>query len=301
MPVSPIDLADVGSPERLVIEILKHEPALPIPVPIEKLCRQLDIVDIRPLTTFGFEGGLITDVNKHSGIILYNEASHKKRRRFTIAHELAHFLMPSHVPSSDGQFLCSQRDMFLLSATEQDRRARMEVEANRFAGLILLPPPSFRVDVGQSKDPDIRQLIAMSEKYQVSLEATGRAYVTYRNEPVAIIITQHGRVLRYYKEKQRFPFISVPYDSPVPHRSLLLRKKHEQGAPSDIDETDAGVWVNVERGHRAPVLWEQVYVQQQGFAVVMLTLEEIDGDTDSDRDAERTAKERFRDRQARWR
>jgi Zn-dependent peptidase ImmA (M78 family) len=147
------------------------KPALPIPVPIEKLCRQLDIVDIRPLTTFGFEGGLITDVNKHSGIILYNEASHKKRRRFTIAHELAHFLMPSHVPSSDGQFLCSQRDMFLLSATEQDRRARMEVEANRFAGLILLPPPS---------NPDIRQLIAMSEKYQVSLEATGRAYVTYR-------------------------------------------------------------------------------------------------------------------------
>jgi hypothetical protein len=141
----------------------------------------------------------------------------------------------------------------------------------------------------------------MSEKYQVSLEATGRAYVTYRNEPVAIIITQHGRVLRYYKEKQRFPFISVPYDSPVPHRSLLLRKKHEQGTPSDIDETDAGVWVNVERGHRAPVLWEQVYLQQQGFAVVMLTLEEIDGDTDSDRDAERTAEERFRDRQARWR
>ena len=80
-----------------------------------------------------------------------------------------------------------------------------------------------------------------------------------------------------------------------------VKASHEQGAPSDIDETDAGVWVNVERGHRAPVLWEQVYVQQQGFAVVMLTLEEIDGDTDSDRDAERTAKERFRDRQARWR
>jgi hypothetical protein len=71
--------------------------------------------------------------------------------------------------------------------------------------------------------------------------------------------------------------------------------------PSDIDETDAGVWVDVERGRRAPLLWEQIYLQQQGFAIIMLMLEEIDRDTDSDRDAERTAKERFRNQQARWR
>src|SRR3984957_15739781 len=34
---------------------------LPIPVPIEELCRQLDIIEIQPLTTQGFEGGLLTD------------------------------------------------------------------------------------------------------------------------------------------------------------------------------------------------------------------------------------------------
>jgi hypothetical protein len=70
MAVARIDLADAASPERLVTEILKHEPQLSIPVPIEQLCTQLDIVEIKPLTTPGFEGALLTDADKHSGIIL---------------------------------------------------------------------------------------------------------------------------------------------------------------------------------------------------------------------------------------
>jgi hypothetical protein len=72
--VSRIGLADAGSPEKLTMELLKAEPNLPIPVPIEQLARQLDIQDIQPLTTDGFEGGLITDIAKSIGIILFNQA-----------------------------------------------------------------------------------------------------------------------------------------------------------------------------------------------------------------------------------
>lgn len=300
MGIARIDLADAGSPERIVMEILKREPKLPIPVPIEKLCAQLDIVGIKPLTTPGFEGALITGPDKHSGIILYNQASPPKRRRFTIAHELCHFLAPSHVPDSDGRFLCSQSDMLLLSHNEQDRRRRMEVEANRFASLILLPPPRFRQDVDRSHEPNIQHIKELSEKYEVSLEAVSRAYVTFRSDLVSIVITQHGRVLRYYKDDRRFPFVTVPYNAPVPSHSLLFRKKHQQGIPSDPYEIDAGVWIDVARGRRAPVLYEQVYLQSQGFALIMLTIEQTEDD-EYDRDAERTAKQRYRDHQARWR
>lgn len=299
MAVARVDLADAASPERLVIEILTHEPQLPIPVPIEQLCAQLDIVEIKPLTTPGFEGALLTDTDKHSGIILYNQASRPKRRRFTIAHELCHFLAPSHAPDAQGRFLCSQADMLLLAADEQDRRRRMEVEANRFASLILLPPRVFRRDVDQSRDPDLQHVIALSDKYQVSLEAVGRAYTGYRSDLVAMVITQNGRVLRSYRDDRRFPFITVPNNSPVPKQSLLLRRTHQRGEPSDIDETDAGVWIHVERGRRAPALYEQVYAQAQGFATIMLSLDSPEDD-DFDLDAEKTAKERHRDRRARW-
>src|SRR4051812_20077755 len=98
MTVSRIDLADAGSPEKLILEILKAEPDLPIPVPVEQLARQLDIADIKDLETDGFIGGLITNQQKSTGVILVNQDLRKERRRFTIGHELGHFLIPSHKP-----------------------------------------------------------------------------------------------------------------------------------------------------------------------------------------------------------
>jgi len=43
MGVMRMDLADTGSPEGLVSLILKHEPELRVPVPIEELALQLEI------------------------------------------------------------------------------------------------------------------------------------------------------------------------------------------------------------------------------------------------------------------
>lgn len=300
MAVSRMDLADAASPDRIVMEIFKHEPDLPIPVPIEALCRQLDISAVQPLQTAGYEGGLITDRDKCDGIILFNTNSPETRKRFTIAHELGHFLIPSHVPSADGQFLCSQQDMFRLSAGEQDKRQRMEVEANRFASRLLLPAKQFRVDVAASKDPDIQQVAALARQYNVSKEALGRAYAEFREEPTAILITKDGKLLRSYVPPTKFPFLSVRNGAPIPRQSLLWRRRHELGIASDLDETDAGVWIDIERGKRAPTLYEQVLPQQKGFAMILLTIELADED-DDDSDGDRTAKERLQHRQAQWR
>ncbi|BCG97221.1 MULTISPECIES: ImmA/IrrE family metallo-endopeptidase [unclassified Mesorhizobium] len=297
MNISRIDLADAASPERLVLEILKHEPQLAIPVPIEELCLRLDILEIVPLTTDGYEGGLLTSADKFNGTILFNEASPRERRRFTIAHELGHFLMPSHVPSAEGRFLCKLQDMRALKGGESDRRLKMEVEANRFASQLLMPPPKFRVDVAVGNDPDIRQLSAIAKKYDVSKEAAGRAYVKFREEPVAIVVTQNGKVLRDYRDSLKFPQLSVPTGAMVPAHSLLLRRKHEIGVPSEIDETDAGVWLHVERGRQAAPLFEQVLLQRQGFALIMLSREAASGDDDeADEEAEMTSAQRLKRR-----
>jgi Zn-dependent peptidase ImmA (M78 family) len=111
VPISRMDLADFGSPEAIAQGILKLVPDLPIPVPIEDLARQLDIIDIMPLETDGFEGGLLTDENKAEGIILVNESNPRQRRRFTVGHELGHFLSPWHKPRTPDGFLCSADDM----------------------------------------------------------------------------------------------------------------------------------------------------------------------------------------------
>jgi hypothetical protein len=48
-----------------------------------------------------------------------------------------------------------------------------------------------------------------------------------------------------------------------------------------------------------PALTEQVMLQQNGFALILLWAERPEEDDEWDRDADRTAKERYRDRLAR--
>lgn len=294
MTLSRVELADATTPERLVLEILKHE-SLAIPVPIDDLCQKLDIAHIRPLETEGFEGGLITDVDKHSSAILYNQGSPIRRRRFTIAHELGHFLMRSHVPNKDGMFLCSQDDFLKLSKEETDRRYRMEYEANRFASGVLLPAPHFRKDVAATAEPSLNQILAIAQKYQVSLEVAARSYILFRDEPCAFVLCHERKVLRYSKHPN-FPFISVRFGDPVPGPSVLFRRPYQPGVISEVEETDAGVWLDIQRGESAPSLYEQVYIQRNGYAAILIFLELPE---DKDLEDNLTSRERYRRRMAR--
>ena len=228
--------------------------------------------------------------------------SHPFRRRFTIGHELGHFLIPTHIPDAAGRFLCSREDMRLLSAAENDRRGRMEVDANRFSALILMPPPLLRPYLKQRRDPDVGQLAQLAAEFEVSKQAMANAYAHYQGEILAFIFTKGGRVLFPYKHL-KFPLIGVRSGQAVPDGSLLKRHGAQNGVASDVCECVPDIWIDVERGRRAPKLFEQVLGQRDDFAIVMLWLEppEEDDDEEQDRDEDRTSKERFRERQARYR
>ncbi|KLK90156.1 ImmA/IrrE family metallo-endopeptidase [Microvirga sp. KLBC 81] len=293
MPVCRMDLADAGSPEKIVSLILQYESNLSIPVPIEELCRQLDIEDFQDLESEGFEGGLLTDSDRSFGFILVKKG-YEERRRFTIAHELGHFLMPHHIPDREGQFLCSRADMLRLGAKETDRRERMEAEANRFASLILIPPPALRLALRPYREPDLAHIPKLARDFKVSKEAMARAYAQHHEKPVAILVTRHGKVLRCYKHIQ-FPFVVPSKGAPVPAGSLFHRGLHEQNIASDPAECIPDLWIEVKRGERAPTLYEQVYAQRDGFALVMLHLEHPDEDEEAEeRDLEESWRIGFR-------
>jgi hypothetical protein len=283
-----LDGKGAGSPEGLVTLILKAAPGLVVPIPIEDMARQLDIEDIQEFETEGFEGGLITDTARSRGMILTRN-SHPFRRRFTIGHELAHFLIPTHMPDAPGRFLCSREDMRLLRAAENDRRGRMEVEANRFSSLILMPPPLLRPYLKQRRDPDVGHMAQLADIFEVSKQAMARAYAQYYGEVLAFVFTKGGKVLLVYKHL-KFPFIIVPNGQAVPQGSLLRRKGARRGAVSEMSECIPDIWIDVERGRPAPQLFEQVLGQSDDFAIVMLWLEPAEEDEDGDQEGEMTSK-----------
>lgn len=287
MKITRMDLADTGSPMGLVTRILTVEKDLKIPVPIEELARQLDIQQIAELETAGFVGGLLTDDDRSTGIILVNNAVEGPRRRFTVGHELGHFLTPSHKPIESGKFLCSQADMANWSLDQTDRYARMEAEANEFAGLLLVPPPALRKFIPQG-DPTLAH-------FDVSKEVAARAYARYHSENIAIVVIKDGIVKRVHK-RPTFPWVNASFGQPVPKASAFHRKGHGERKFSDLLGIIPEHWVDLTYGQRAE-LFEQVYPQQNGYALLMLWLEIEEAE---DADDDRTSKQRFRDQQARW-
>ncbi|MER8445031.1 hypothetical protein NKH52_17745 [Mesorhizobium sp. M1066] len=67
--------------------------------------------------------------------------------------------------------------------------------------------------------------------------------------------------------------------------------------PSEIDETDAGVWLPIERGRKPAPLHEQVLLQRQGYALIMLSQDAVSSEEDDvDEEAEMTSADRLKRR-----
>lgn len=102
-------------------------------------------------------------------VIGVNRRHHPNRRRFTVAHELGHYLLHRELASVfvDGPGVL-YRD---LSSSEDSRQ--QEIDANRFAAEFLLPEAAVRECLGeQSVDAhDEITIRALAERFRVSPQA----------------------------------------------------------------------------------------------------------------------------------
>ncbi|MFD0938384.1 ImmA/IrrE family metallo-endopeptidase [Methylobacterium trifolii] len=262
-----------------------------MPVPIQELCARLGIKGIEDLDTDEFEGGLVTDAKRSEGIILA-KCGGEPRRRFTTAHELGHFLMAHHVPDQPGRFLCNSSDLLRLTAKAGDQRQRREVEANRFAALVLMPPHLLRGAMTAFREPDLQHVLALARDFGVGKEAAARAYVQYHPGRIAIVVAGNGRVQRCYRSLS-FPAIIGAVGSLVPVHSLFHRSPTRPNITSDIAACSPDLWIDVKRDLRAPSLYEQVYQQQNGFAMILLRLEPVPEESAEERRLEEGWRHRF--------
>ncbi len=88
------------NPKRIAASIHTQLALLSGPVPIHQVAEALDIVEIRQVPLKGLEGALVSTPERDIGSIVVNSASSAQRQRFSVAHELGHFLNPWHKRSS---------------------------------------------------------------------------------------------------------------------------------------------------------------------------------------------------------
>ena len=97
-------------------------------------------------------------------IICVNKMHHAHRRRFSIAHEIGHFLLhKDEAPYFDKDY----EVYFRANAAESPDDLR-EVEANQFAAELLMPLSMIRNDLNRTPPPTASDL---AKKYKVSEQA----------------------------------------------------------------------------------------------------------------------------------
>ena len=120
-------------------------------------------VRLQPMES-GVSGMLVVRHNKAS--IAVNSEHSVARQRFTLAHELGHYLLHRN-----------EQDVFVDAPLYRDKKSslgtdRLEIEANAFASAFLLPEKLLEREVNAPVDPlDEAQLQHLANRYKVSVQA----------------------------------------------------------------------------------------------------------------------------------
>lgn len=260
--IDRIELCDIADPDRLAHRIHALADRIDRAIPVEEIARALDIGEIRSTPLDGCEGVLLTDMVRSRGSILVNSARGLRPARFSIAHELGHFLMEHHVLALDQGFLCSIADMREPHAAM--RRARQEAEANRFA--IALLAPDYKTAPFLAEQPGIEVIRRMGKALDVSLEAAARTLIEAHDEPLAAIFCKDGRI-RYQLRNDRFPWLSREARASISSLSPTARYLGSgQSGISKTIEVAPALWTNRE----IPELFEQVRIGRDGHSLTLL-------------------------------
>jgi len=275
--IDRIELADIGNPVLLAKAVTEQLPDIELPIPVRKIAYALDIIEIKPITVSGFEGGLITFDDKSSGSILINEKNYPRRQRFTIGHELGHYLNPWHNPGNAGRFMCKSKDMVASQYKPNDTRQKMEVEANLFSAELLMPSKFLQAELKCLGASEINHIVVLSDKFDVSKESLGRRYIEFQDEPCALVFSRNGTV-SYTVKGEYFPHLDVwRRGDIIPLDTLTRNFDGRSGTSSEWQEHDSEVWLRNSNKYKS--VQEQVLVQENGYRITLLTLDdEVDED-----------------------
>jgi len=161
--------------------------------------------------------------------ICVNESDHRTRQRFTICHEIAHFILelPSEHTSSPGWSYA--------------KRPLNEVWCDVFAAELLLPVELFRSRVARC-ERSLEAVSSLATEFDASLPATGSRFAAVADDPCAFVLAEGG-VVRYASRSKslRDAYATIPSGSKLPRGSLSERLRQGR-APDGPEECDADLW-----------------------------------------------------------
>ena len=212
--VAPVDLNTIADGEGIAL------------VPIEK-CE-------------GFHGR-IEFLREAASFVIYhpdpNTAPNRKRVRFSIAHELAHYFIEPH------------RELLVAGKSHDSTPGficdnKLEIEADEFAAALLIPRTHIEQRLQKRSFMALAEILKMGDDWQSSARSAAIRYVRYTGEACVMVISKQGRLTRCISsdeaEAHGFRFTGLKV---VPEGSAASRLYNDSSKK------------NVEEAHKTTKTW----------------------------------------------
>lgn len=131
-------------------------------------------------------------IDKQPYIIINNQRISSVRIRFNLAHELGHILLHSAYHKKD--------------IGNSSNNKRIEMEANYFAGCLLLPEEGFALDLTAT---NMNHLLQLKKHWKVSLQA-----IIYNGEQASLISSKQALFLRQQISRNKWRLLE-PFDDVI--------------------------------------------------------------------------------------
>lgn len=178
---------EVGA-RRAAREVLSELGVLSYPVDPDAIAQAKQLpVEYQDGFPAGVYGALWRAGNEF-GIIISNSCPSVGHRRFTLAHELGHYHLDGHVEQlfRNGDGLAPS-----LGGHFQSRKDPMEVEADAFAGELLVPT-TFARPLLHGASPRMQTVLALRDAFDVSLSCAAIRLAQLADEPLIVVLSKDG-------------------------------------------------------------------------------------------------------------
>jgi hypothetical protein len=191
-----------------------------------------------------------------SGIIVAPGQSHG-RERFSIAHELGHYHIPTHKNRPPGW--CGEEDM----VARADSGRQYEWEANDFAAELLMPRSRFQYDL-QGRDPVFRDLfeLASADMYDVSVTAAALRYVELTSEACALVCAEEG-LIKWVAKADAFRYTLPWRGDSLPAASIARAVFSGEQANDGLEALEPHVWLDTKQNSRLELFESTLAIPSQ--------------------------------------
>ena len=217
-----------------------------------------------------FEGALIRDPANPQWCILYNlNIQHPGRARFTVAHELGHYMLHRQDAGRDG-FECGTTDRLRYDTAY----TVLEEEADAFAACLLMPAHDFRRQV-QNEPFGFDLLGHCANRYGVSLTSSVLRWLDVTSKRAIAVFSEDG-YMHWAKSsptafRSRRYFATRSHPIAVPSTSLAAEQTFSFTARDGVRH-GPGIWFQDES-----VVEHTIYSDEHEKTLTVLLLDSIGG------------------------